>query len=72
MKLGWQAKESGYLWNTKKTFLSKLLPVTFFAQQVQKDKTHHRKIQKISDLGVYLVLLSEFIPGSVVGLPHYN
>ena len=47
----------------KKTFFSKLFPVTFFAPQVQKDKTHHRKIQKISDLGVYLALLSEFFPG---------
>ena len=46
-------------------FLSKLLPVTFFAQQIQKDKTHHSKIQKISELGAYLVLLSEFIPGSL-------
>ena len=49
------------------------MPQTIFAQQVQKDKTHHRKIQKISDLGVYLVLLSEFFPGSVgrLRLPHF-
>ena len=64
MKIGWQAKESDTKRDTKKTFSSKLLPVTFFAQQVQKDKTHHRKIQKISNLGVYLVLMSEFGPGS--------
>ena len=43
----------------------KLLRVTFFAQHVHKDKTHHRNIQKISDSGVYLVLLSEFFPGSL-------
>ena len=38
-------------------FSSKVLPITFFPQQIQTDKIHHRKIQKISDLEVHLVIL---------------
>ena len=35
--------------------------VTFFAQQIQIYKMHHRKAEKISYLEVYLVILGQFI-----------
>ena len=42
-------------------FSLKLWLTTFFAQQIQIDKMHHRKAEKISYVEVYLVILGQFI-----------